>query len=178
MTTTQRVRPLAAALMAVMALSAIIAPGASAETVGLQEWLSQTTDAYGVPLDHYQTLPLDRGDLLHSDLMLLAGIMSFIWGLHYSLVTTLLWLLQFLLSFEWVSMIITPIKPLAEQLQALLSGLNWVPFAVTVAGATIGLLFVAMMGAPTVMVEKLPSLAEVVEPVKALSIHLGRPITP
>ena len=62
MTTTQRVRPLAAALMAVMALSAIIAPGASAETVGLQEWLSQTTDAYGVPLDHYQTLPLDRGD--------------------------------------------------------------------------------------------------------------------
>ncbi|KTR79249.1 hypothetical protein NS234_00270 [Microbacterium oxydans] len=38
-------------------------------------------------------------------------------------------------------------------------------------------LFVAMMGAPTVMVEKLPSLAEVVEPVKALSIHLGRPIT-
>lgn len=143
MTTTQRVRPLAAALMAVMALSAIIAPGASAETVGLQEWLSQTTDAYGVPLDHYQTLPLDRGDLLHSDLMLLAGIMSFIWGLHYSLVTTLLWLLQFLLSFEWVSMIITPIKPMAEQIQALLSGLNWVPFAVTVAGATIGLLFVA-----------------------------------
>lgn len=143
MTTTQRVRPLAAALMAVMALSAIIAPGASAETVGLQEWLSQTTDAYGVPLDHYQTLPLDRGDLLHSDLMLLAGIMSFIWGLHYSLVTTLLWLLQFLLSFEWVSMIITPIKPMAEQIQALLSGLNWVPFAATVAGATIGLLFIA-----------------------------------
>lgn len=38
-------------------------------------------------------------------------------------------------------------------------------------------LFVAMMGAPTVMVEKLPSLAEVIEPVKALSVHLGRPIT-
>ncbi|PRA82138.1 DUF917 domain-containing protein [Microbacterium sp. MYb66] len=39
------------------------------------------------------------------------------------------------------------------------------------------ILFVAMMGAPTVMVEKLPSLAEVVEPVKALAIHLGRPVT-
>jgi len=38
-------------------------------------------------------------------------------------------------------------------------------------------LFVAMMGAPTVMVEKLPSLDEVVEPVKALGIHLGRPVT-
>lgn len=38
-------------------------------------------------------------------------------------------------------------------------------------------LFVAMMGAPTVMVEKLPSLAEVIEPVRALSVHLGRPIT-
>ena len=38
-------------------------------------------------------------------------------------------------------------------------------------------LFVAMMGAPTVMVEKLPSLDEVVEPVRALGVHLGRPIT-
>lgn len=38
-------------------------------------------------------------------------------------------------------------------------------------------LFVAMMGAPTVMVEKLPSLAEVIEPVRALGIHLGRPVT-
>lgn len=38
-------------------------------------------------------------------------------------------------------------------------------------------LTVAMMGAPTVMVEKLPSLDEVIEPVKALGIHLGRPIT-
>ncbi|WP_308010984.1 DUF917 domain-containing protein [Streptomyces sp. AC495_CC817] len=38
-------------------------------------------------------------------------------------------------------------------------------------------LFVAMMGAPTVMVEKLPSLDEVVEPVRALGIHLGRPVT-
>ncbi|UGS27684.1 DUF917 domain-containing protein [Microbacterium resistens] len=38
-------------------------------------------------------------------------------------------------------------------------------------------LFVAMMGAPTVMVEKLPSLAEVVEPVRALGVHLGRAVT-
>lgn len=38
-------------------------------------------------------------------------------------------------------------------------------------------LFVAMMGAPTVMVEKLPSLDEVVEPVRALGAHLGRPVT-
>jgi hypothetical protein len=38
-------------------------------------------------------------------------------------------------------------------------------------------LFVAMMGAPTVMVEKLPSLDEVVEPVRALGSHLGRPVT-
>jgi DUF917 family protein len=38
-------------------------------------------------------------------------------------------------------------------------------------------LFVAMMGAPTVMVEKLPSLDEVVEPVRALGVQLGRPVT-
>jgi DUF917 family protein len=38
-------------------------------------------------------------------------------------------------------------------------------------------LTVAMMGAPTVMVEKLPSLDEVIAPVKALGTYLGRPVT-
>lgn len=38
-------------------------------------------------------------------------------------------------------------------------------------------LTVAMMGAPTVMVEKLPSLDEVVAPVAALGTYLGRPVT-
>ncbi|MDR6865795.1 DUF917 family protein [Microbacterium resistens] len=38
-------------------------------------------------------------------------------------------------------------------------------------------LFVAMMGAPTVMIEKLPSIDEVVEPVHALATYLGRPVT-
>ncbi|PSL39079.1 hypothetical protein CLV49_2711 [Labedella gwakjiensis] len=38
-------------------------------------------------------------------------------------------------------------------------------------------LTVAMMGAPTVMVEKLPSLDEVVAPVLALGASLGRPVT-
>ncbi len=36
-------------------------------------------------------------------------------------------------------------------------------------------LFVAMMGAPTVMVERLPSLAEVVEPVKPSASTSGAP---
>lgn len=38
-------------------------------------------------------------------------------------------------------------------------------------------LTVAMMGAPTVMVEKLPSLDEVIAPVRALGASLGRPVT-
>lgn len=38
-------------------------------------------------------------------------------------------------------------------------------------------LTVAMMGAPTVMVEKLPSLDEVIAPVHALGTYLGRPVT-
>ncbi|WP_022885711.1 DUF917 domain-containing protein [Glaciibacter superstes] len=38
-------------------------------------------------------------------------------------------------------------------------------------------LTVAMMGAPTVMVEKLPSLDEVTAPVLALGTYLGRPVT-
>ncbi len=38
-------------------------------------------------------------------------------------------------------------------------------------------LTVAMMGAPTVMVEKLPNLDEVIAPVTALAASLGRPVT-
>lgn len=36
---------------------------------------------------------------------------------------------------------------------------------------------VGMMGAPTVMVEKLPTLEEIIDPVRALSAYLGRPAT-
>ncbi len=36
---------------------------------------------------------------------------------------------------------------------------------------------VAMMGAPTVMVEKLPTLHEIIDPVRALGTYLGRPAT-
>ncbi|OYO11094.1 hypothetical protein CGZ98_10815 [Enemella evansiae] len=38
-------------------------------------------------------------------------------------------------------------------------------------------LMVAMMGAPTVMVEKLPNLESVMDPVRALGTYLGRPIS-
>ena len=38
-------------------------------------------------------------------------------------------------------------------------------------------LTVAMMGAPTVMVEKLPNLESLMDPVRALGTHLGRPVT-
>lgn len=38
-------------------------------------------------------------------------------------------------------------------------------------------LSVAMMGAPTVMVEKLPGLTEIVAPVRAVEKHLGRQVT-
>ncbi|GAA2014915.1 DUF917 domain-containing protein [Nakamurella flavida] len=36
---------------------------------------------------------------------------------------------------------------------------------------------VAMMGAPTVMVEKLPTLESIIDPVRAIGAYLGRPVT-
>lgn len=36
---------------------------------------------------------------------------------------------------------------------------------------------VGMLGAPTVMVEKLPTLQEIIDPVRAIGAHLGRPAT-
>ena len=136
-------RSLAVSLGSVGVITLVSAPGASAEAVDYNTWLSTTTDAQGVPLEHYQNLPLDRGDIFHPSLALLADVMSFVWGIHFSLVTSLLWLLQYLLSFEWVALLVDPIQPIAGQVQGLLAELNWVAFASTIAGLTIGLLFIS-----------------------------------
>ena len=128
-------RSLAVSLGSVGVITLVSAPGASAEAVDYNTWLSTTTDAQGVPLEHYQNLPLDRGDIFHPSLALLADVMSFVWGIHFSLVTSLLWLLQYLLSFEWVALLVDPIQPIAGQVQGLLAELNWVAFASTIAGS-------------------------------------------
>ncbi|MFI5825492.1 hypothetical protein ACIA8I_41565 [Streptomyces rishiriensis] len=143
-----RARTTLTALAGVAIMAMVTAPGAAAagvetDLVSLAEWLRSTTDSQGVPLEHYQTLPLDRGDILNPSLASLAAVMSFFWGLHYNLVATLLWLLEYLLSFAWVDLLVAPITPIALQLEQLLGGLNWVAFASTIAGATIGLLFIA-----------------------------------
>lgn len=61
-------------------------------------------------------------------------------------------------------------KALAEHGPVTVVGLDEVPDDALV-------LTVAMMGAPTVMVEKLPSLDEVITPIRALADSLGTPVT-
>lgn len=137
-------------LVAVSSLAVLTAGPAAADTGQVlasnvptyQEWLSSTTDSHGVPLEQYRTLPLDRGDIFTPMRQAVAAVMDLVWGAHFAMATSLLWLLQLLLSFAWVEWIVATISPMAEALERNLSGLNWVALAAGISGMTVGLLFV------------------------------------
>lgn len=96
------------------------------------------TDDEGVPLAAYASLPLDYSDALHP-LRALPGILvSIIWSVHIFAIAWILTFLDWLISFEWVSWLGTPIEALAEILQTKLSAIGWVPMALAVAALVAG----------------------------------------
>lgn len=96
------------------------------------------TDDEGVPLAAYASLPLDYSDALHP-LRALPGILvSIVWSIHIFAVAWILTFLDWLISFEWVSWLGTPIEALAGILQTKLSAIGWVPMALAAAALVAG----------------------------------------
>lgn len=97
------------------------------------------TDSAGVPLSAYLSLPLDRGDVWTLGKFVIAMWLDPIWSGHLWAVATMIWFCNWLLSFEWVSIIALPFRGLANLLQDFLGEIAWIPFALTVAGGLAGI---------------------------------------
>ncbi len=107
-------------------------------------WLppSTITDSHGVSLTHYAILPLDRGDTWTLGKTFIANVIDPLWAINIAALSWLLWMFQFLLSFEWVGWIAAPVGNLADLVQGFVSQIGWIPFALAVAGGIGGVVMV------------------------------------
>lgn len=97
------------------------------------------TDSAGVPLSNYAKLPIDRGDLFNWEKALIAAWLDPIWTGHIAALSWMIWFCNWLLSFEWVSVIATPFGLLAELLKQFLGEIAWIPFALVISGGVAGI---------------------------------------
>lgn len=96
-------------------------------------------DSAGIPLSNYTVLPIDRGDMLTVQKVLISSWIDPIWTGHLGAMAWMIWLLDWLLSFEWVQWITEPFNNLAAQLERLLGDINWIPFALMISALAGGL---------------------------------------
>lgn len=97
------------------------------------------TDSGGVPLSSYTVLPLDRGDIFNWGKAFIAAWLDPIWTGHLGLVSWMIWFCNWLLSFEWVGVIAAPFGALADVVEGFLGEINWIPFALMIAGGIAGI---------------------------------------
>lgn len=91
------------------------------------------TDTHGVPIEAYATINVNAGDIWTPWKVIANFVVQLVWMVQYYLTTAIIWLFSFLLSFEWVGWLATPFNALAVWLQSVLSGVGWIPFALTIA---------------------------------------------
>ncbi|MGC5224534.1 hypothetical protein ACPW96_18365 [Micromonospora sp. DT81.3] len=97
------------------------------------------TDSNGVPLINYAMLPIDRGDVFNWGKAFIAAWLDPIWTGHLGLVSWMIWFCNWLVSFEWVSVVAAPFNILADLLQDFLGEIHWIPVALMIAGGSAGI---------------------------------------
>ena len=96
-------------------------------------------DSSGIPLANYIVLPLDRGGVFDFGKAIVTAPLDFIWTGHLGAFAWMIWLCDWVISFEWLQLLTVPFNSLAELLQEALGRLNWIPFALAITAGIAGL---------------------------------------
>ena len=96
-------------------------------------------DTHGIPIDKYMSLPLDRGDAWTPQKMWITSILDFLWVGHIFYIAMLFAMVKFLLAFEWIEFIASPLNGIAVSFQALVNQIYWIPFALMVTAFVAGI---------------------------------------
>lgn len=94
---------------------------------------TEFTDSHGVPIERFAAINVNAGDIWTPAKVIANFIVQLVWVIQYYVATAIIWLFSFMLSFEWVSWLATPFNALASWMQGELSGIGWIPFALTIA---------------------------------------------
>lgn len=95
-------------------------------------------DQDGVDLGNYVVLPIDTGGITDMIKGMVSGLTGLLWAIYLALVSWMIWLVDWLLRFEWLDLLITPFATIADVLQQFLLAVGWLPLAMTAAGAVGG----------------------------------------
>lgn len=97
------------------------------------------TDSRGNAFSQYTAIDIDAGDVWSPGKVVVNFIVQLIWSIQYFFTGVMLWLFDFLLSFEWVAWLATPFNALALWLQEQLGEINWIPFALMISALVGGI---------------------------------------
>ncbi|XAS69888.1 hypothetical protein V3C33_20875 (plasmid) [Micrococcaceae bacterium Sec5.7] len=128
------------ALCLVTALLILAAPEAHAEDPQNPDanQLGGVQDSHGVPAEKYKVLPFDRGGMDNMSKMAIGIYVDILWPFLTDSLNFVMWFFKWLLSFEWVTVVTSPLEGFAVTVQTLFGGLNWIPFALALSGLVYG----------------------------------------
>lgn len=126
------------ALMEIMGAQAAYASVPS-EITGPGLSLAGLKDSHGIPIYQYMQLPLDRGDVWTFQKTLISYPIDLLWSGHLFYITLVLSVVTYILSFEWVTILATPLGTMADSLQTLMTEVKWIPFALLITAFATGI---------------------------------------
>lgn len=96
-------------------------------------------DSRGNSFSQYSEIDLAEGDVFTPNFVITNWAVDFLWSLQYFATGVMLWMFDFLLSFEWVAWLATPFNAVAEWMQGQLGTINWIPFALMISALVGGI---------------------------------------
>lgn len=116
-------------LLFVRTQAAFAAPMAMDEKVGQTPaalaWI-QLQDSRGISIWHYE-LSLDRGGVTSPDKFFWSSITDTCWGAYRSWCALALWFLDWVMSFDWVNTIASPLLAVGDAMQSVVNRVGLVP---------------------------------------------------
>lgn len=123
----------AVVLLIVRVQSASAAPadgGQVGQTPPALSWI-QLTDSHGISLWNYE-LSLDRGGVTSPDKFFWSAITDACWGAYRSWCALALWFLDWVLSFDWLQTIASPLLATGDAMQSVVDRVGAVPVLLTI----------------------------------------------
>lgn len=134
-----------AAFTTVVALALVLAPRASANASDVSaaasffSWM-KLYDSHGISAWLFH-LSIDRGNTTPGGAWrtLWSWTITLGYEVYRFVVTCAIWLISWVLSFEWVDLILAPLKTISEALTSITHQFALMPFVLTLAGVSIGI---------------------------------------
>lgn len=123
----------AVVMLMVRAQTASAAPtdgGQVGQTPPALSWI-QLTDSHGISLWNYE-LSLDRGGVTSPDKFFWSAITDACWGAYRSWCALALWFLDWVLSFDWLQTIASPLLATGDAMQSVVDRVGAVPVLLTI----------------------------------------------